>query len=412
MKRILPRVWQMSCVAAAFLPCQAASLAQFTTCISAQGQGAVCQLDAGTYAISSALRIGRSHLTIAGTVVTSAQDTVLQRAAGYTGTLMEDAPLTSTGLDSITIRDLTFDGNRSAQTGDYSTFTSDVQILTTQSLLITDVRFVNSPNIGLSLIEKPNGIVINKSYFSNSVAVGILSTPGGGADPESPNGYLVCPTVTVPDGLIVANSMFQDAGESAFHFDATNVQVLNNTFNHNKWNTVPYDDSGGQFDISVCSDNAAAVGNTITNGPLGANGHWANGIEIHATGVSLINNLVQNNAGVGIVLYGTEGTFVANWNSQTGVFDNGTAIQSAGITIYNPVGWRTTESLMIDHVNSVGGPTYGIEFINQTGVPFDQITVTNNCLANNAKGAIQTDNMGPDVAIGNNLTTGCGALPQ
>src|SRR5215467_4235477 len=117
-------------VAAAPTVSRAASLAQFTTCLGAQGQGPVCQLDAGSYPISSPLRIGRSNFTIKGTVITSAQDTVLQRAPGYTGVLIEDAPLTSRGLNSITIRDLTIDGNRSQQTGAYSRFTADVQILT------------------------------------------------------------------------------------------------------------------------------------------------------------------------------------------------------------------------------------------------------------------------------------------
>ncbi len=55
-----------------------------------------------------------------------------------------------------------------------------------------------------------------------------------------------------------------------------------------------------------------------------------------------------------------------------------------------------------------GGPTYGVQFINQTGVPFDHIVVTDNCLKANVKGAIQTSNTGPDVVIANNLTSACG----
>ncbi len=243
------------------------------------------------------MRIGRSNLTIAGIVNTSAQDTVLKRAQGYAGTLLVDAPLSSTGLTSITIRDLTIDGNHSQQTGAFSTFATDVQFLTTNSLLITNVRIVNSPYIALALIESPSGVVVNNSYFGNAAGLGMLSTPGRDDPPEVPDGYLRCSSLPLADGIVVANSTFEDQGESAFHFDGTNIQVLNNTFNHNKWKTL-FNDSGGQIGYHRMRGLSGAWKH-IHERPSGANGHWADGIETHGTNVSLVDNVVEKNAGVG-----------------------------------------------------------------------------------------------------------------
>ena len=58
----------MALVAALGPGCYAASLADFTKCISAQGQGSVCQLDAGTYQLNVPFTIGRSNITVRGTI--------------------------------------------------------------------------------------------------------------------------------------------------------------------------------------------------------------------------------------------------------------------------------------------------------------------------------------------------------
>src|SRR5579872_3322647 len=115
--------------------CSAASLASFTTCIGPQGVGTVCQLDAGTYQISSTLFIGRSNITMKGATATSPGATVLQRAPGFTNSLLRDQY--PNGFTSITIRDLTFDGNRAQNSAVYSSYSPDISIFTTRSLLIT-----------------------------------------------------------------------------------------------------------------------------------------------------------------------------------------------------------------------------------------------------------------------------------
>ena len=49
--------------------------------------------------------------------------------------------------------------------------------------------------------------------------------------------------------MVIANSYFRDAGESAIALNATNVLVLGNILQHNKWNTIPFGDSGGQINF-------------------------------------------------------------------------------------------------------------------------------------------------------------------
>lgn len=114
--------------------CNGASLTDFARCMSAQGQGSVCQLDSGTYVLNAPLMIGRSNLTIRGGNPNSAADTVLQRAPGYTGALLRD-PYPG-ALTSISIRDLTFDGNRQQQTLPWQSFNApDLSIYGTKSVL-------------------------------------------------------------------------------------------------------------------------------------------------------------------------------------------------------------------------------------------------------------------------------------
>ena len=84
--------------------CNGASLADFTKCIGAQGQGSVCQLDAGTYPLSIPLTIGRSNITVKGTITKSLADTTLLRAPGSTRALMAAYDQTP-NLTSITVRD-------------------------------------------------------------------------------------------------------------------------------------------------------------------------------------------------------------------------------------------------------------------------------------------------------------------
>jgi len=225
--------WRNFVILAAFglvRTCSAASLADFTKCIGPQGVGPVCQLDAGTYPLSTQLYIGRSNITTKGTVLTSASDTVLQRAPGFVYSLIIDVspPSTAPPVSNITIRDLTFDGNRSQNTQLYSSYFAELNVNTTRSILITNCRFINSPFIGVTILGRgANGIVVNNSYFGNAVVFGLWA---GAAGNNAGQTYLGCSSTIQPDNIVVANSQFESMGENAIYASATHLQLINNIF--------------------------------------------------------------------------------------------------------------------------------------------------------------------------------------
>ena len=88
------------CLAALITTREAAALnlQAFIQCIGPHGTGPVCQLDAGTYSLNSQLLFTRSNITIKGTIITSASDTVLQRAPGWRyGLLVDPGPPATSG---------------------------------------------------------------------------------------------------------------------------------------------------------------------------------------------------------------------------------------------------------------------------------------------------------------------------
>src|SRR5260221_3388166 len=88
LKRVVPTIVFLGVVQRS----DADSLANFTKCISPQGQSSVCQLDAGVYDLSSTLVIVRSNITVKWTITSSLGDTTLRRSAGLaSGPLLKSA---------------------------------------------------------------------------------------------------------------------------------------------------------------------------------------------------------------------------------------------------------------------------------------------------------------------------------
>jgi hypothetical protein len=138
----------------------ALSFQDFVQCVGASGQGAVCQLDPGIYPVSETIGIGRSNMTITGTVLGPLLETTLQRAPGFNGALLTDVNAIGTTLTSITIRDLTFDGNRDGNVSPYYLYNPDVSIFVINKLRVVRCAFINSPNIGLALYGAGTGDVV------------------------------------------------------------------------------------------------------------------------------------------------------------------------------------------------------------------------------------------------------------
>jgi hypothetical protein len=204
---------------------------------------------------------------------------------------------------------------------------------------------------------------------------------------------------------VISNSQFENAGESAIFVDATNVQIVNNLFQNNHSNSIPFNDTGGQIDLSTCTDNAAAVGNVVQNGSVGPNGLYADGIELHGSNLTIVDNAIKNNTGSGIILGSARDVFIANWNQQTAISGN----SGSGITVAQFDGFRPVGSIVIDRAADVGNGGWGVWFGNYaSGMPINNVTITNNCLNGNTYGPTSLNGLGYSVLIQNNLVSGCG----
>lgn len=384
----------------------ALSFKDFVQCVGAKGTGAVCQLDTGTYLVSATILIRRSNLTIEGTTVNSSRETTLRRAQGFEGALLQDAEAKGTTLQSIAVRDLTFDGNRAQNELAYSSYSPEVAIFAVKNLLFVNCAFNNSPDIGLALYGGgTSGVVVNKCTFSNLVIYGLWSDATGD---NSNITYLDCATKRFVDNIIVSNSLFENAGEPAILGDMTNVQILNNVFTNNHSNSIPFDDDGGQIDLTVCTENAMIFNNTFQNGAASRNGHVADGIELHGTSIAVINNTVKNNSGGGISMDGVQHVFIANWDQATGSIKNG----HSGIEIgHSSSTFRPTEWVIVDSAIATGNAQWGIWSDTSTTTPrqpVSHLTISNTCLSENTLGPTYLKNLGPDITQQNNKVSGCG----
>ena len=105
--------------------------------------------------------------------------------------------------------------------------------------------------------------------------------------------------------------------------EVTNLTIPENVFTNNHSNTTPFGDSGGQIDLTVCTKNALIWKNTFQDGSASPNGTTADGIELHGTYISLIDNIVKNNSGDGISMDGVQHILISNSDPRTGSFGNG-----------------------------------------------------------------------------------------
>jgi hypothetical protein len=384
----------------------ALSFPDFVQCVGASGHAPVCKLDAGIYQVSETISLGRSNITIEGTVLGTLLETTLQRAPGFEAALISDVNAIGTSLKSITIRDLTFDGNRAQNAAPYGSYDPDVSIFVVNDLFFENSSFINSPSIGLGLYGAGAGdVVVDKSYFANPVVYGMWSDALGD---NSGITYQDCATTMFVNNVIVEQSVFENAGESALLGEMTNVTISDNVFTNNHSNTTPFADNGGQIDLTVCTKNALIWKNTFQDGSASPNGTTADGIELHGTYISVIDNTVKNNSGGGINMDGVQHVLISNSDAKTGSFGNG----HSGIEIaHSSSTLRRTEGITVDSAITTGNAQYGIwsDTSNTTpSEPVNHLTIENTCLADNTLSPTYFVNLGPDVTLKNNTLSGCG----
>jgi hypothetical protein len=374
--------------------------------VGASGHAPVCELDAGIYPVSETISIGRSDMTIQGSVLGSLLETTLQRAPGFGGALISDVNAIGTTLKSITIRNLTFDGNRGANESPYYSYNPDVSIFVVRPLRVENSTFINSPNIGLALYGAGTGdVVVNQSYFGNPVVFGMWSDATGN---NSGIAYLDCPKLQLVNNITVQYSAFENAGESGLFAEATNLKILGNVFTNNHSNSIPFNDSGGQIDLAVCAKNALISENTFQNGSVSPNGNVADGIELHGTHISLVDNTVKNNSGDGINMDGVQHILISNSDRSTGSFENG----RSGIAIaHSDPTFRITEWISIESAITTGNIQYGIwsdTSLTTPSEPVNHLIIEDTCLSDNMLAPTYLVNLGPDVTSSHNKVSGCG----
>jgi len=379
----------------------ALSFNDFVKCVSAQGTGDLCQLNAGTYLVNQAIQIGRSKMTIEGTLHNSSRATILMRAPGYEGALLSDFGPLPTPLRQITIRDLTLDGDRARNSAGYYLYNPEVTIFSIEQLQVINSGFINSPNIGLALYGGTGtaDVVVSESYFGNPVIYGLWSDGNASYPNCSPNQFV--------HHVTVANSKFENAGEPAILGNFINLQIIGNVFTNNHSNSIPFDDDGGQIDLTDCTQNALILKNTFQDGSVSSNGHVASGIELHGTDIQLIDNTVKYNSGDGIGMDGVQHVYIANWDLHTGSFGNA----GSGIAFgHSSDTFRQTKWITIESAISTGNGHWAIwsDTSNTPDEPVIDLTIADSCLSGNAWGPTFLINQGTDPVLQNNQASGCG----
>lgn len=394
-----------------FLCAQAAcagSFHEFVECVGARGKSAVCQLDAGTYSVSASINIARSNIVITGTATTPPQNTVLRRAPGFAGSLLIANEKAGANLNSITVENLTFDGNRSQNKMPYSNYSPDVSIFAVENLAFINCQFNNSPNIGLGLYGAGTaGVTVNRCAFKDPVIYGLWSDATGD---NSNITYEQCATKQFAHNVTVSNSTFENSGEPAILGAMINLVIVNNVFTNNHSYSIPFDDDGGQIDLTVCAQNVVISRNTFQRGGASPNGHVADGIELHGTNISLIDNTVKNNSGDGISIDGAQHIYIANVDPSTGNFGNA----RSGIAIaHSSPTYRLTNWITIDNADAAGNDQYGIWSDTSSTTPSEPVShlkVANSCLSDNKRASTYFKNLGSDINIQNNKGSGCGPV--
>jgi hypothetical protein len=378
----------------------------FVQCVSAQGNGPLCQLDAGSYLVNQTIQIGRSNMTIEGTLHSSSRATTLMRAPGFEGALLTDVNSLPSFLKRITVRDLTFDGDKARNSPAYYLYSPEVAIFTIRQLQVINSGFINSPNIGLALFGAGTGdVAVTNSYFGNPVTYGLWSDATGD---NSNLTYLDCSTKQFVHNVTVANSKFENAGEPAILGDFIDLQLIGNVFTNNHSNSIPFNDDGGQIDLTVCSREATILRNTFQDGSVSSNGHVASGIELHGTDIQIIDNTVKYNSGDGIGMDGVQHVYIANWDPHTGSFENA----GSGISIgHSSSTVRQTKWITLESAISTGNGHWAIwsDTSNTTpDEPVIDLSIADSCLSGNAWGPTFLINQGTNPILQNNQVSGCG----
>jgi hypothetical protein len=328
-------------LAAQMSQAQIDSLAAFRLCISVYGTDSTCTLDPYTtpYEITQTLEIARNISVVRGGGITP-ENVVVKRTSSTMPEIMKVLP----GVSGVTIRDMTFDGNRSivsplnlntvAGWADLSLAPS-----TNGNITVTDANFVNSP--GYSMTVAKTNTTVQFVHASGGYMGGIDSY-----DSATTN-------------VTVQFSTFSDFGGGAVILAATSGGTVGyNQFNGNH-REFPNGQPGGQLFINRGTSSVYVIGNQFDGENVYSGWMVTTGIECYGSNHHVTGNSLINHRGSGMSFAEVTGLVVG-----TGDYNNGANYISAnsqnGLAILGLSGLGNSSNITIDGNMSVDNGMYNI----------------------------------------------------
>ncbi len=363
----------------------------FRDCITYAGPATTCTIPTGVYGIDNtqangfpAFVVQRSNIIIqsaAAPILGGDQviaKTVLLRTSS---TSAECLPLISIaeGVHDVSISGIMLHGNNASFAATCGSpypgqpTGKDLHIagqgLAVSNISISNMAFQSAPAFSVQLTgPRLSNITFDHIWIDNPAVGGLTML-----DSNDPNDHRVCdglfynPTTT---DITVKNSIFTNSWTGALAIQlGTNFVADNNRFIRNYWN--PYDSAGGNIFVNVCAKNTT-IKNTYMDGfPVLTQ---ASGIEVHAKGVLISDNLIIGFAYEGIGLHSAANVTI----ERNRITSNGLAYDShperpnplknspgsPGVSIANrATGYarRTTSGIVLN--NNIIGDVYGIPSI-------------------------------------------------
>lgn len=337
--------------------------------------GGIINLSANTtYLLTGTLTITKPNVTLSA----PGCGTIIRRTVGMTGHLI-DAQVTATGF---TIQNITVDGNGPTNTAG---------------------NFEVAVNGADSLVRH--------CQIINAGAQGHLALSGAGSRAEG-NTIKGLGTVQGNYGIwaiggvktFVINNYITDCGIDGIGFNGAGTQIIGNHIAGCQCYATPTTIGGGQI---VQYNTPAQPGAIIEGNFIGAGGGSdSSGIELNGVNVSVIGNVIINQACAGIFIDGGTGDGVLiSGNSVLNCGQNAVASWKCGMVAFGPL-----KNLMVVG-NRFAATVAPIQYFGlYLSGSFDNLVITNNDITGNTQNLAPSDTIaGTGHVISNNL--GIASIP-
>ena len=372
----------------------------FRQCISTNGSGSICQLDAKptpyhitnnqTHLAEGPFRIDRSGIVVSGTWITSRSDTTLLRANSGVGPLM----YLNSGVNNVSIRDFFFDGNRRALGPTRPSVDLDLDWNGNAYAITVESEFYDARENSLSTAA--DNTIIEYAFIHHAAYSGIRVNEGNTA-------------------FTIRWNRIEDCGGSAIvvHNNSPG-SIHGNTIarNHKEWPwwTCNGQCVGGQIMLDIGTFWVTVADNWI-DGALVQNGNlWTAGMEVYGSGHLLLRNHIFHHSGHGIYLTGASNVLIEGGAGDWRVGNNNHRVVArtfSGIHISNhQLVPSLSNNITIKNYGSTNHHLYPVSIETRGIGSITGITVVNNCFSGNVNSSIYTSGV-VDLYQSGNLYSNC-----